>query len=167
MLSCVVYNASYEILSIVNIQEAIVHVLDGKAVIMEAHPEREIRTVSTAYPAPAAIRLNYYVKTPRRWTDKSTLNKHNLYIRDGYTCQYCGRHRNDLSHREYLTKDHILPRTRGGENTWENLVTACNTCNNRKDNRTPDEANMTLLSQPRVPLQISQRARRQAFRAIA
>lgn len=162
MLSCIVYNASYEVLSIINIQEAIVHVLDGKAVIMEAHPDREIRTVSTAFPAPAAIRLNYYVKTPRRWTDKSTLNKHNLYIRDGYTCQYCGRHRNDLHAKEYLTKDHILPRTRGGENTWENLVTACNTCNNRKDNRTPDEAGMRLLSEPRVPLQISQRARREA-----
>lgn len=158
MLSCIVYNASYEVLSIINIQDAIVHILDGKAVLIEEHPEHQIRTVSKTFPAPAVIKLNYYVKTPRRWKDKSTLNKHNLYLRDKFTCQYCGRHRSELQTGEYLTKDHIIPRVQGGRNSWENLVTACNTCNNKKDSRTPQEAGMVLLSVPHTPLQAAQLA---------
>ena len=74
-----------------------------------------------------------------------------LFARDEYTCQYCGRHRGELKGRQFLTRDHILPLSRGGDNTWQNLVSSCSPCNNRKGDRLPAEAGMRLLSEPREP----------------
>jgi 5-methylcytosine-specific restriction endonuclease McrA len=74
-----------------------------------------------------------------------------LFARDGYSCQYCGRHRRELGYRESLTRDHVVPISRGGDNDWLNVVTACSRCNLRKGNRTPEEARMHLCSEPAEP----------------
>jgi len=74
-----------------------------------------------------------------------------LFARDEYSCQYCGRHRSGLGYRESLTRDHVLPLSRGGDNSWCNVVTACSKCNLRKGNRTPSEARMRLRSTPSEP----------------
>src|SRR5690606_9630283 len=74
-----------------------------------------------------------------------------LFARDGYRCMYCGRHRSDLRHREFLTRDHVVPMSRGGTNTWENVVTACSPCNNRKVSHLPSEVPMHPLHPPLEP----------------
>lgn len=80
------------------------------------------------------------------------LCRDNIFLRDREQCQFCGRHISQLRTFEILTKDHVLPRSRGGRDTWENLVTACNTCNQKKRDRTPEEAGMPLLRVPFAPL---------------
>lgn len=82
----------------------------------------------------------------REWQRKVRLTRDNIFKRDGNACQYCG------TTRERMTIDHVFPRSRGGRNTWENLVSACERCNGRKNNRTPDEAKMKLLRRPRRPI---------------
>jgi hypothetical protein len=77
---------------------------------------------------------------------KVALTKKNVLIRDDHSCQYCG-----LRGERLMTVDHVVPKSRGGESTWENLVCACMRCNNRKNNRTPHEANMALKKKPRQP----------------
>jgi 5-methylcytosine-specific restriction endonuclease McrA len=74
-----------------------------------------------------------------------------LFARDDYCCQYCGRHRSELKGRQFLTRDHIVPVSRGGGNSWDNVVTSCSPCNNRKGNRLPEEAGLRLLSDPSEP----------------
>jgi 5-methylcytosine-specific restriction endonuclease McrA len=74
-----------------------------------------------------------------------------LFARDDYTCQYCGKHRHELRGRQFLTRDHVLPVSRGGGNSWDNVVTSCSPCNNRKGGRLPREAGLRLLSQPTEP----------------
>lgn len=149
---CVVLNATYEPLHPIDARDGIIHVLAGRAEIIEAHPDAKFRTVSTEYPVPVTIRLNRYVKQNRKYTDGAKLNKHNLFVRDDYTCQYCGRHVSDLKDGEGINKDHVVPKDKGGRTTWDNLVTACTTCNSRKANRTPEQAGMRLRSKPERPL---------------
>lgn len=162
MILCTVYNASYEPLDTKTPADALVLIFKGKAVVIEEAEDHTIRTATQEFKAPKSVRLNYYVKTNRHKHKTAVLNKHNLYLRDDYTCQYCGRHVSDFKKGEYLTKDHIVPKERGGENTWENLVTACSPCNNRKDNKTPKEARMKLLSKPVAPSAKEIRYRKQA-----
>lgn len=165
MLQCIVLNTTYEPLNPpIPVREALLHIIYGRAELEEAHPEKKIRTVNTEYPVPLVIRLRAYVKVNRKYADDAKLNKHNLYVRDDYTCQYCGRHVSTFNDDECLTKDHIIPRDRGGRNTWENLVTACSTCNMRKANRTPKEARMDLLSKPHQPKQAKLAHKRKQWR---
>ncbi len=112
-----------------------------KVDILESH-EVLIRSVRTAYSAPAVLRLRYYIK-PTNFK-RVRLCRENIFIRDNYQCQYCGDH---FSHKD-LTLDHVLPVSRGGPKSWKNLVAACHKCNHKKSNRTPEEANMPLLNQP-------------------
>ncbi len=95
------------------------------------------------------IRLVRFVHVPRRFRRQVTNTF--LFARDEYTCQYCGRHRGELKGRQFLTRDHVLPLSRGGDNSWQNLVSSCSPCNNRKGDRLPGEAGMRLLSEPREP----------------
>ena len=74
-----------------------------------------------------------------------------LFARDRYSCQYCRRHKRTLRHREFLTRDHVVPVSRGGNNAWDNVVTACSTCNHRKGNRLPGEAGLKLAKRPSEP----------------
>ncbi|HSM36885.1 MAG TPA: HNH endonuclease [Longimicrobiales bacterium] len=148
-VGCLALNASYEPLTILPLRRALRLVLDQKAEILEIDDARVFRSERRRLPCPVVIRLVRFVHVPRRFRRQVTNTF--LFARDHYCCQYCGRHRADLRGREFLTRDHVLPISRGGENTWANVVSACSACNNRKGNRTPREVGMTLRSEPREP----------------
>ncbi len=148
-MACLALNASFEPLTIVPARRAVRLVLDRKAEIIEADAERAFRSEREEIPVPLVIRLVRYVEVPRRFRRQVTNTF--LFARDNYSCQYCGRHRSELKGRQFLTRDHILPLSRGGDNSWENVVTSCSPCNNRKGNRLPEEAGMKLLCEPREP----------------
>ncbi|MDC0834819.1 HNH endonuclease [Leptolyngbya valderiana BDU 20041] len=133
-----VLNASYEPLNITNWQRAIVLVLKGKAEQLEHNG----KFVYPECPLPTVIRLRYYVRVPYK---EIPLTRRNIFYRDAHTCQYCNYTG------EELTLDHVVPRSRGGGDSWENLVTACVRCNVKKGNRTPQEAAMLLKHPPRRP----------------
>jgi len=133
-----VLNASYEPLNICSWRRAIVLILKGKAESIEHNG----KMLSETFHLPTVIRLRNYVKIPYK---EISLSRRNVLHRDNYTCQYCGERRHDL------TIDHIQPRSRGGIDTWENVVAACLKCNVKKGDRTPKEANMHLLTTPRRP----------------
>lgn len=124
-------------------------VLDGKAEILEEDRSRRFRSERRVIPWPSVIRLVRYVHVPRRFRRQVTNTF--LFARDDYTCQYCGRHRHDLKGRHFLTRDHVVPVSRGGRNEWSNVVTSCSPCNNRKANRLPGEAGLRLRSEPTEP----------------
>lgn len=146
--SVLVLNASFEPLSVVSIQRAIVLLLKEKAELVEA-AEAVLRSERLALRVPLVIRLVYYVRIPYRV--KLPVSRRAVLVRDAYTCQYCAKQ----FPRADLTLDHVLPRSRGGKNTWENIVTACKSCNGKKGNRTPHEANMPLLKKPTRPRYIA------------
>jgi 5-methylcytosine-specific restriction endonuclease McrA len=133
-----VLNASYEPVHITRARRAIVLLVKGAAVIEEAHD----RFVHVGLQLPCVIRLCLYRRVPSR---VQTLSRRNILIRDGYVCQYCG----EKFLNSELELEHVVPRARGGLSTWENLVAACRDCNARKADRTPAEAGMKLLRQPR------------------
>jgi 5-methylcytosine-specific restriction endonuclease McrA len=105
-----------------------------------------IRTASARIQAPRVIRLERYDKVPRRGV---RFNRRNLFARDNFQCQFCGK----SFPASQLSLDHVVPRSRGGQTTWENVVCSCLRCNSRKGDRTPEEANMRLLRSPVVPRQ--------------
>jgi 5-methylcytosine-specific restriction endonuclease McrA len=142
-------NASFEPLTIVTTRRAVRLVLDGKAELLESDSGRIFRSEDRVVPCPAVIRLVRYVHVPYRFRRQVTNTF--LFARDDYTCQYCGRRKSDLRGRQFLTRDHIRPLSRGGLNTWDNVVTSCSTCNNRKGGRLPGEAGLTLLHEPTEP----------------
>ena len=142
-------NASYEPLTIVPARRAVRLVLDEKAEVLESDPDRVFRSASEHFPVPIVIRLVRFVHVPRRFRRQVTNTF--LFARDGYRCQYCGRHRSELAHRQFLTRDHVQPLSQGGDNTWTNVVTACSACNNRKADRMPRQAGMRLLTRPGEP----------------
>ena len=144
MSSVLVLNVTYEPLNVVSLRRAVVLLLKEKAEILEA-AEHHIRAETLSLPVPLVIRLIYYVRVPRRINVPCT--RRTVMIRDEHTCQYCGA----TPPRSELTIDHILPKVRGGVTSWENVVCACQKCNLHKGSRTPQEANMTLLSKPRRP----------------
>lgn len=142
-------NASYEPLTLVSTRRAVRLVLDRKAEVLEVDKARRFRSESRELPCPSVIRLVRYVHVPRRFRRQVTNTF--LFARDDYCCMYCGRHRSQLKGRQFLTRDHVRPISRGGDNSWENVVTSCSPCNNRKGNRMPEEVGMALLTEPREP----------------
>jgi len=137
-----VLNQSYLPLTITTTKKAVILLFLDKAEVVEINKEKVIRTIKDGFPYPSVIRLKKFAKLANRKID---LTRKNVMKRDGMQCQYCGKkHVN-------LTVDHILPKSRGGKDEWENLTTACNECNNKKGNRTPEEAGMRLLSIPKKP----------------
>jgi 5-methylcytosine-specific restriction endonuclease McrA len=139
-----VLNATFEPLHIVSVRRAIVLLLKEKAEVIEA-AEAKIRSENLALDMPLVIRLVYYVRVPHRLL--IPLTRRTVLARDQYSCQYCGAQPT----KGQLTLDHVLPRSRGGDNTWENVVTACIPCNQRKGGKTLREAGMTLLLRPGRP----------------
>lgn len=135
-----VLNASYEPLNITSWRRAMVMLLKGKAEGLEHDPARLIRDDLLL---PTVIRLRQFVRVPYK---PLPLTRRNLFQRDGHRCQYCGFSGDRLS------IDHVLPRSRGGSDSWENVTTACLPCNVRKGNRTPREADMPLMRKPYRPL---------------
>ncbi len=146
---CLALNASYEPLTMVPLRRALRLVIDGKAEIVEADNHTPVRSEKQAFPRPAVIRLTRYVHVPRRFRRQVTNTF--LFARDDYQCQYCGRRANELKPRESLTRDHLIPMSRGGTNEWSNVVTACSACNTRKANRMPSEIGMQPLNAPAEP----------------
>ena len=148
-MGCLALNASYEPLTIVSVRRALRLVIDQKAEILEVDEARVFRSERREMPCPVVIRLVRYVHVPRKFRRQVTNTF--LFARDGYSCQYCGRHRRELRGREFLTRDHVVPLSRGGGNDWGNVVAACSPCNNRKGNRLPREVGMQLRTVPAEP----------------
>lgn len=136
-----VINQNYEPVNICMVRRAVVLLYQGKAEMLE-DGSGFIHSANRTFPLPSVIRLGYMIKRP--WLDRK-LTRLEIFNRDKYTCQYCGRQTRQL------TLDHVLPRYQGGEHMWENLVSACIPCNRRKAGRTPEQAGMKLLNQPFRP----------------
>ena len=139
-----VLNATFEPLNTVSVPRAVALLLADKAEIVEA-AEARLRSQHVTLPLPVVIRLVTYVRIPRMMP--LAVTRRGVLNRDNHTCQYCGR----SPHSAELTLDHVLPRSRGGKTTWENVVAACKPCNHRKNDRTPAEAHMRLLRAPFRP----------------
>ena len=149
IVGCLALNASFEPLTMVPLRRALRLVIDGKAEIVEADADRVVRSERLTFPRPAVIRLKAFIHVPRRFRRQVTNTF--LFARDHYTCQYCGRTSAELKPRESLTRDHLIPISRGGTNDWTNVVTACSPCNTRKANLLPQEVGMHPLHHPVEP----------------
>ena len=136
-----VLNQSFQPMSITNARKAIVLIFLGKAEIVEKDGEF-IHSVNDRFPLPSIVRLTRYINVPQK---RVMLTRKNIIKRDNHQCQYCGKR--SVS----LTLDHVIPRVRGGKDTWENLVCACVKCNNKKVNRTPEDVGLKLLKKPKKP----------------
>jgi 5-methylcytosine-specific restriction endonuclease McrA len=142
-----VLNAGYEPLSLVSVRRAIVLLLREKAELLEA-TQQLFASANRTVPVPLVIRLVHYVKLPHRRVPPTRAA---VMLRDAYICQYCG----EMPGRQHLTVDHVIPRSRGGKQGWENLVTACKRCNQKKGSLTPDEASMSLIRRPFEPTYVA------------
>ena len=136
-----VLNLNYVPVNVCTVRRAIVLVTKAKAELLENY-EGQLHTVTRVIDAPSVIRLAYMVKRPFL---PRKLSKKEVFLRDKFTCQYCGKKAHDL------TLDHVIPRRQHGAHTWENVVTACNRCNLHKAGRTPVEAKMRLGKTPCAP----------------
>lgn len=144
--------STWEPLAVITVPRAMNLLLAGKAIIVE-EGGGFIRTVRRKFVIPSVIALRTYINVPRRrahWSRKAVL------VRDSYTCIYCGIrpggvHRGKIRQRSDFTIDHILPRSRGGKDTWTNTACACAECNHRKGSRLPHEAGMKLRWEPKTP----------------
>ena len=141
-LPVLVLNQSYEPLNICRVRRAVVLLYRGKAEMLE-NGSGFIRSSNGEFPVPSVIRLSFMVKRPYRTGIK--LTRLEVFKRDHYICQYCNRESRQL------TLDHVIPRYRDGQHTWENVVSACVPCNRRKAGRTPQEARMRLIRLPSRP----------------
>jgi 5-methylcytosine-specific restriction endonuclease McrA len=137
---CLVLNASYEPIHVVSARRALTLVFKGAAVVEEVSAFT-IRTARINVPVPSVVRLMKYRRMPRL---NRTVSRKGIMLRDRNTCQYCAA----LLPSNSLTLDHVIPRSRSGASTWENLVACCFRCNNRKGDRTPPEAGMSLARKP-------------------
>lgn len=140
-LAVLVLNQNYEPLNVCHVRRAFVLLDRGKAEVLE-NGRGWLHSPSSTFAIPSVIRLIYLIKRPRR---QPRLTRRDVFLRDGYTCQYCGRQTRDL------TLDHVIPRRRGGQHLWENVVAACRHCNHRKAGHTPQEAHMLLTREPNAP----------------
>lgn len=137
-----ILNASYEPLHVCSVKRAV-------ALIMHEVADRVVdtglvlRSPNALFPVPSVIKLRRYVRGPYR--QRVAFNRKNVFRRDDHTCQYCATHTFDL------TLDHVVPRSRGGPTSWENVVACCRACNAKKRDRTPEEAHLHLLKRPHAP----------------
>lgn len=136
-----VLNQNYQPLNICNVRRAVALLGKGKAEPVGQSSEY-LHSATSIMEKPVIIRLYYMVKRPLH---RRKLSRREIFVRDGYRCQYCGVSMRDL------TLDHVIPRSRGGEHTWDNVVSACKSCNHSKAGRTPREAGMALFTTPREP----------------
>jgi len=136
-----VLNQNYEPLNVCTVRRAFVLVDRGKAEILE-NGRGYLHTASQLFEMPSVIRLVYLIRRPR---PNGRLTRRDVFLRDGFTCQYCGKPTKEL------TLDHVLPRHRDGAHDWENVVAACKGCNHRKAGHTPHEAHMALMHRPVRP----------------
>jgi 5-methylcytosine-specific restriction endonuclease McrA len=135
-----VLNASFEPLCVVATRRALLLVLDDKAELVNA-TDRLFRSERVCFHEPSVVRLRYYVKVP--FEARVALNRRAVFVRDGHRCQYCDSPAENI--------DHVIPRSRGGAHSWENVVAACRPCNARKMDHFLHETSMNLRRIPRVP----------------
>jgi len=136
-------DSSFRPVAVIDAIEALVLCIVGKARVIENYA-KEIRSVTESFKLPAVIVLNRYVKFRFSYI---SCNRKNILWRDNNQCQYCAAYFAE----ENLTLDHVLPRSRGGQNIWTNLVAACKKCNQKKGNKTPDESSMRPIRRPMRP----------------
>jgi 5-methylcytosine-specific restriction endonuclease McrA len=145
MSHALVLNASFEPLHIVTWQRAIQLLFQGKVEVIE-ESDKEVRTVRLTIKVPAVLRLIHYVPLTKK-KQIVRFSRANIFLRDNYVCQYC----NGKFNKSHLTLDHVIPIVQGGRKCWENIVTACKPCNQRKGGRTPQQAGMMLVRKPKQP----------------
>jgi 5-methylcytosine-specific restriction endonuclease McrA len=140
MSQALVLNATYEPLCVVSTRRALLLTLAGKAELLEA-TNRQFRAERIALAEPSVVRLSYYVRVP--YQARVALNRRAIFARDGQRCQYCGASAENI--------DHVIPRSRGGRHTWDNVVAACRPCNTHKRDRLLEESGMKLRRAPIAP----------------
>jgi 5-methylcytosine-specific restriction endonuclease McrA len=143
MRKVLLLNASFEALGTIACARAVALLWKGSAELVERDGDRVLRSQRAVFPVPSVIRLTHYIDIRGRQR-RSSSKRNRILARDRYKCQYCGVKGNDFT----LTMDHLLPVSRGGPTSPENLVAACKPCNDRKGARTPEEARMTLICNP-------------------
>lgn len=148
---CTVLNASHEPLSIVSARRGLILHLKGRVHLLEVREDQAMRSEHGEFPVPVRVILKEYLPIGGRYWRRAPLSNEMLFMRDEHTCQYCGRTPQELRRGERLTRDHVMPRSRGGLDRWDNVVTACSGCNHRKADRTPSEADMVLRKTPKQP----------------
>lgn len=139
-------NQNYEPLTVCSAKRAFILVFQGKAELIETADGLKLRSIDRTFALPSVVRLAQYKKVPYK---RIMLTRKNILMRDGHRCQYCGVTRGPM------TVDHVIPKTMKGKDTWENLVCACVSCNNRKGDRTPEQAGMNLHKKPKRPTYIA------------
>src|SRR5256714_2730656 len=137
-----VLNATYEPINVCTVRRAVVLLLKAKAEVIE-HAVWELRSERATMSRPIVIRLVSYVVVPRD-THRRKITRRAVFARDNWTCQYCGSRSN-------LTVDHVVPKSKGGSSSWDNIVASCAPCNRRKGDALPRQVGMRLLKQPRQP----------------
>lgn len=134
-------NQNYEPVCVVNAKKAIILVCLDKVEIIESR-DFHVRSQFTSWPMPSVIRLVHFIRIPKKRVE---LTRHNIFRRDGFQCQYCGTKKGPF------TLDHVVPRSQGGLDSWENLVCACLVCNNKKGDKSLERAHLKLLKKPKKP----------------
>jgi 5-methylcytosine-specific restriction endonuclease McrA len=142
MRKVLVLNTTYEPLNVCSARRALVLLFKGKAEVLE-QSGAAFRSERATYELPHVIRLQSYVHVPRR-AAAARISRRAVFARDRHRCQYCGSDR-------HLTVDHVVPRCKGGPDTWDNLVTSCAPCNRKKGDRPPQQAGLRLMNRPRPP----------------
>jgi 5-methylcytosine-specific restriction endonuclease McrA len=135
-------NSTYEPLNVINLRRAVRLLITEKADSVEANGRSMPYGNGKQFRVPEVVRLSYYVKRPQQ---RVKFTKSAVFIRDNYTCQYCGVQTKDL------TVDHVIPKVKDGGTVWTNIVAACKRCNNRKGDKTPKDAGLKLLRPPKEP----------------
>jgi 5-methylcytosine-specific restriction endonuclease McrA len=138
-----VLNASYEPINVCTVRRAAVLILKNRAEILE-EGDWALHAENLTLARPVVIRLLTYVRIPRD-AHRRKITRRAVFARDRWTCQYCGHERGNL------TFDHVIPRSKGGQSTWDNIVTCCAPCNRRKGDRLPRQANMVPARKPKAP----------------
>jgi 5-methylcytosine-specific restriction endonuclease McrA len=136
-----ILNQDFSAFALCSIQKAFILIYLDKAEMVHRSETGMLRSINHAFPVPSIIRLQRYIHVPYKGI---ALSRHNIMKRDAYQCLYCGSTKN-------LTLDHMIPKSRGGDSSWTNLVTACMRCNTRKGDRTPEEAGLILKQKPKRP----------------
>ena len=141
MSTVLVLNQDYTPLTICSVQRAFTLLFLNKADLVSEIEEKKLRSITASYPFPSIIKVKYYVSIPFKGV---VMSRHNIFKRDGGKCQYCGTTKD-------LTIDHVIPRSKGGQSTWTNLVTACKGCNSKKSDYTLEKVGMKLSQKPVKP----------------
>lgn len=153
MADTLVLNSDYRPHALVTWQEAVVYLMQGKARVIEEYDNWKVTSPSLILSVPSVIVLVKYVV----FRQQVKFTRVNIYSRDNYQCQYCGRKAGPGQKLQIhdLTFDHVIPRSHGGPTSWENITTACQACNSKKANKTPRQAGMILLNKPVRPNRVN------------